>query len=253
MALGRLFLRPMAIKLPSFRIKTIIIILIIFIVAAVAAAPSYYFYKQYQKVQTLLKNPTEAGKIEIKELMKKVSKLMDLPKGEDPVVAVVTDKEKLKDQPFFNKAEIGDRVLIFSNAKKAILYREKANKIIEVAPIDLNAQQVSSSSAQASPLPSASPAALVKIVLRNGTATSGLTSKLEADLKKELPRYQVITRENAALDSYEKTTLVALNENGKKEAEALAKYLNITVSDLPSGEKEPVGADILVILGKDRI
>ena len=52
-------------------------------------------------------------------------------------MATVSDLEKLKDQPFFAKAKIGDKVLIYTDAKKAILYDPVNDKIVEVAPINI--------------------------------------------------------------------------------------------------------------------
>lgn len=63
---------------------------------------------------------------------------MTLPTGEQPSIATVSDKNKLKDQAFFKNAQNGDTLLIYTNARKAILYRESTNKIIEVAPIAID-------------------------------------------------------------------------------------------------------------------
>jgi len=41
----------------------------------------------------------------------------------------------LADQGFFKSAENGDKVLIFVNAGKAILYRPTLNKVVDVASV----------------------------------------------------------------------------------------------------------------------
>lgn len=70
-----------------------------------------------------------------KQLLEEVGKLIILPSGEQPTIATVSDLSKLKDKPFFNNAQIGDKVLIYLKAKKAILFRPSEHKIIELAPL----------------------------------------------------------------------------------------------------------------------
>ena len=85
-------------------------------------------------------NPNSAQQQQIKDLVDKVDKLIVLPQNETPSVATVTDLSKLKDQPFFANAKIGDEVLVYTNAKKAILYDPVLNKIVEVAPLTTQTQ-----------------------------------------------------------------------------------------------------------------
>ena len=77
---------------------------------------------------------------ETESLTNQVAKLIELPEGE-PVIATVSDKEKLADQPFFDKAENGDKVLIFSESSMAIIYRESENKIINSGPIAITSDE----------------------------------------------------------------------------------------------------------------
>ena len=67
-----------------------------------------------------------------------VSKLMVLPTDETPTMATVSDPEKLKNQAFFVNAKVGDKVLIYTKARKAILFSPSQNKIIEVSPLNVN-------------------------------------------------------------------------------------------------------------------
>jgi len=111
------------------------ILLIILIIASSTAA--YYYYKKYQTAQYALSNPEEAAQNDIKALTDSVGQLIELPSDEEPTVATVLDKDKLVDQPFFENSQNGDKVIIYTKAMKAILFRPEANKIIEVAPIEI--------------------------------------------------------------------------------------------------------------------
>jgi hypothetical protein len=73
-------------------------------------------------------------------LAERVGKLIQVPEGE-PVVATVTDKDKLTDQPFFARAENGDKVLIYAEDSIAIIYRESENKIINAGPIAITSDE----------------------------------------------------------------------------------------------------------------
>jgi hypothetical protein len=78
-------------------------------------------------------SPSEAAQLE--GVIAQVGKLMVLPVNEQPAIATVTDLNPLAGQAFFANASIGDVVLMYAVAKKAILYSPEKNKIIEVAPI----------------------------------------------------------------------------------------------------------------------
>lgn len=112
-------------------------------VFSLAAAGGYYIlYQNTQKELAALKeNPQAVATQETQELVAKVGALVALPEGEQPTVATVNDKEKLKNQPFFAKAENGDKMLIYTKAKKAYLYSVSQNKILEVAPVNLGTTQ----------------------------------------------------------------------------------------------------------------
>ena len=73
-----------------------------------------------------------------KALISQVSKIIVLPEGEQPTVATVSDPNLLRSQPFFARARRGYKVLIYAKSKKAILYDPISNKIVEVAPINLD-------------------------------------------------------------------------------------------------------------------
>lgn len=105
---------------------------VVVFVAAIAAA--VFFFIQYNAIKS---NPDAVNQQKTDTVVDKVGKIYALP-GEKPTVADITDKDKLKDQAFFKDAENGDYLLIFSEKKLAIIYRESTNKLINVGPISLD-------------------------------------------------------------------------------------------------------------------
>ncbi len=91
-----------------------------------------FFYYKFREIQD---NPQQVTIDETKAIVEKVGKLITLPTKEQPTLATVLDKKELKDQAFFNDAKDGDKILIYTEAKKAIIYREATDKIINVGPI----------------------------------------------------------------------------------------------------------------------
>lgn len=116
--------------------KSLAIVLAVF--AVIFAGSTYYFYNQ---LLTVKKDPQVLAQDEAAKLTALVGKLMVLPDKEIPTVATVTDPELLKTQEFFANATKGDKVLIYTNAKKAILYNMQTNKIINVAPVVIGASE----------------------------------------------------------------------------------------------------------------
>ncbi|HYM65091.1 MAG TPA: hypothetical protein VES68_01230 [Candidatus Sulfotelmatobacter sp.] len=123
---------------------------LIVIIFAVILIAGLYFYFQYKNGNQLLTGNSNTLQ-EQQSLIEKVGNLIVLPLNENPQIATVSDKTKLKDQAFFANAENGDKVLIYNSAGEAILYRPSINKIIAVAPINtITSQQSPNSSSSAS-------------------------------------------------------------------------------------------------------
>lgn len=76
----------------------------------------------------------EQAQKELTAIVDSVGKIMVLPKDETPQVAIIQDVEALKKtQDFFNEAQNGDKILVYAKARKAIIYREETNQIVNVA------------------------------------------------------------------------------------------------------------------------
>jgi hypothetical protein len=119
--------------------KTKKFIPVIMIVLYLALAWVGYYY--YRQATDLKKNPQRQQAIlqqEADSLVAAVGRLIVLPTDEQPTIATVSDPEKLRNEAFFSAAKSGDKVLIYSKAKKAILYDPIADKIVEVAPLNIN-------------------------------------------------------------------------------------------------------------------
>jgi hypothetical protein len=107
-------------------------------VVVIALGVAAYFWYQASSIK---ENPQEAiqeqAQKEAQELIALVSQLIVLPDDEEPVIATVADPSKLADQPFFSKAQEGDKVLIYNTSKKAILYNPSEHRIVDVAPLNI--------------------------------------------------------------------------------------------------------------------
>lgn len=128
--------------------KQKIITISISVVALIAIGFGGYFYYQLKILKT---DPATIAKEEAQDLVSKVSKLYLLPVGEEPTVATVSDPEVLKSQSFFTQSAVGDKVLIYTKAGKAILYRPSIGKIIETAPINNSKEVTAPSNTEVSP------------------------------------------------------------------------------------------------------
>lgn len=96
-------------------------------------------YKKYTDVKN---NPEKVAQAEIADIVQKAGKIISLPKDETPILATVSDSDKLKDQPFFAEAKNDDKLLIYTKAKKAILYRPSSNMVVNVGPLVMNTSDV---------------------------------------------------------------------------------------------------------------
>lgn len=174
-------------------------------------------------------------------LVAKVRAIIDLPEEERPTVATVSDVDKLQDQQFFAKAIEGDKLLVYNDSKKAVLYRPSENRVVEVGNLNINEQGEVAGIKNNTP---------VKIVILNGTQIPGLTNELESSVLNFLPNAEIVSKANATRQDYKESLLVNLSG---VDAAAIASSLNLFETDsLPEGELRPDGVDYVLILGQDK-
>lgn len=205
----------------------LIISVVLVVIAVALAALTFYFYKQYQSIK---KNPNQVAQAEIDAVVANVSKIIDLPKDETPTLATVQDKDKLKDQPFFAQAQNGDKILIYTKSKKAIIYRPKDNILVNVGPIVID------------------PKTLPQLALVDaGGDVNGAVKKLSDKFTDNV----AIASSTSAKNKNSVKQTVVLDVTGKSGdlASQIAQELGGTVSNVyPAGEAVPEGANIVIFV-----
>lgn len=92
-----------------------------------------YFYSQTVSLRN--NDPRTITQEKIQKLVSDISRHMMLPVGETPTVAIISDLAALEAQPFFANAKVGDMLLVYEQARKAIIYSPNQDKIVEVGPV----------------------------------------------------------------------------------------------------------------------
>jgi hypothetical protein len=227
---------------PRFSVKKILIIIIIVGLILGLASGGAYFFLKYQSQKNMVAGAQDTQ--ELDKVVEKVGKLIELPQKEQAALATVSDITKLKDQPFFINARNGDKVLIYEQSKKAILYRPESNKVIEVGPINIQQPQVEQTGQ------SQNQENKVMVAIYNGTTTTGLTRRAEGELLAlSSLQVEVVAKENASSSAYSESLVIDLKGGNADKAKQLATVIKGKVASLPTGETGPLDADILIILG----
>lgn len=236
----------------SKRSSIVIILSLITIIALGGFAWSFVNYRNAQKQITLLSTPEGQQKLaqsEINRLIEKVGKHYLLPTNETPVLATISDVAQLaKTEPFYEHAQNGDKLLIYPTTKRAILYNEKNDVIINVGPIVLNENAATpAAETQPSAPKQVSP---ISVEIRNGSPVVGAGSQV-ADQLKTNSFVQITRVGNAAKKDYKNITVVVADALKNSEAvRSLAQTIGSSqvVSALPEGESAST-ADVLIIVG----
>lgn len=130
------------------------VIVIVLIVVVIGFGLLLYGYIDAKREIAFLATPegqVEASQRLVAETLKAIGELILLPEGEEtPFVFTIQNAEQLAAQePFYNKANDGDRLIVFSD--RAIIYNPTDNILVNVGPVTFQ----SAEDAQDSPPPEA--------------------------------------------------------------------------------------------------
>jgi len=152
--------------------KLVIILVVIFaLMSLVSTGVSFYLYRQYR---TRTPGADSLPQSDADKIMKKIGAVFELP-SETPTVVTVVDREKLQGQAFFQKAQNGDQIIVFENARRVLLYRPSTGKIVDFAPLVVN----SSTSAAERQLPSPTPSSTPLPLQPSSTATGSSNTNVQ--------------------------------------------------------------------------
>jgi hypothetical protein len=200
--------------------KTVLRTINVLIILALAGAAGYY-YKKYDDLKN--STPEKIQQAQTDQYIEEVGKLYSLPKNEKPDVATVKDKEALKKQyPFFDQAENGDVVLIYKDAKLALLYRPGTKQLIKVGPVNIES------------------GVTVQVVGKEAdrTAIEKLLTTNQLSFTKADPKTAITG-----------ITVVDVKGTNSEQAKKLAEIVGGKVGTLPAGEDKPADVDLLVFVG----
>lgn len=109
--------------------------------------------KRAQENIKRLSDPNVSAKATEDELIEKVKKIALVPTDERPTIANITDADKLKGQPLFAHIQNGDKVLLYTKARREVVYRPSTNQVITVVtlPAESSPEVPKESSADTAP------------------------------------------------------------------------------------------------------
>ena len=235
---------------------------LVFLLAGTGFA-GWSFYSYLETKKEVVRLSTIEGqqgiqKQEVSILLDQVKKHMLLPDDEQPTIATLTDVDELKrQQPCFEKASNGDKVIVYANSQKAIIYSPDKDVIVNVGALLVDnpdsAQVQEEQEGTEEPQPQEEVVAKLDIEIRNGTKEEGLAETVSTQLKGTNHAFDFVTLGETSKKDYSQTVVVDMGKGGDGDlANSLTQELGVSLSnELPEGEKESE-AQVVVIVGEDQ-
>lgn len=115
---------------PKKRLKFLIVLVLL----ALVGGGAYAYFKYHSKASV-----EKRAQAETVRLVKEVRKVMILPETDVPAVFDIQDPVLLtSQQAFFAGAEKGDKLLVYPQLGKAIIYSPSRHIIVNVGPVTFN-------------------------------------------------------------------------------------------------------------------
>ena len=86
-------------------------------------------------VSTTVFPTPEVSQLTDEEIITNIRAVLEVPADEKPTIATVSDPAAMGNQEFFQYAKPGDKLIVYNQAGKSILYYPTSDRIIEVAPL----------------------------------------------------------------------------------------------------------------------
>lgn len=163
-----------------------------------------------------------------RQLIAEVGKRVVVPSDETPAITTVVDETQVS-QEFLRGTKKGDKVLLYFQSGRAVVYRPSSGQVVNMGPIE-------------TPIP--------RVFLRNGSKLEHVNAVINK--LKNTQDFILSSRDEAVSKSYDKTIVVDVTGVRPDMAKRLADTLKATVGSLPEGESRP-DADLLVIVGTDQV
>lgn len=224
------------------------VLIILLLIAIAGFAWSYYQYSKAQQELTALTDPNVKNELDAaqsKALLARVGKLIELPEGEDPVIAAISDVESLAhEQNFYKDAKNGQKLIVYYGAQKAIIYDEQENILVNVGPVFLK-------DANGVDQPAPRVEGKLTLEIRNGSKDANKGVTVRDNLLSD-SIFNLIRMSKAINRDYGDPIVVNLIGDGKPELiKKLEEAMGVTaVRELPAGEA-PTNAEVMVIVGNN--
>jgi hypothetical protein len=204
------------------------------LIVALAAFGGYYFYK-YQDLNNKYQEQNLTVEDKTARYVDEVSKLFDIPSldKEKPTIAEISSESNLdeikKINKFYEQAQVGDVLLAYKDANISILYRPGEKKIIKTDDYT-------------------TALALQKAEIAIIAPTSE-QSRIEESISSRYTNIVIVskTEPNSNLT---KGIVVDVTGSEAEAAKQLAEILGYEVGEIPSGEKAPKGAKLVIVAPK---